>query len=65
MATEREIYQIIETQIEDYATNQIKRLIGHGEIETDELHALRGRAQAAKELAIKLRNALGYEPEHL
>jgi hypothetical protein len=63
MATEIEIYRMIEEIFESYGGRQIQRITGHSNMEVEEIYQLRGKCQATKELITDLRTALAYDTD--
>ena len=60
---EREIFERIEEVIASITARKMDQILGPKEQTTEKLFELRGQAQACKEIAAGLRNALGYHPE--
>lgn len=55
--------EAIEEVFDNYGAKTIQRLINTRDLTTEEVHALRGKALAAKELLGSLRSTLGYTVE--
>ncbi len=62
---QREIYEKIEETISSYGNRRVEDMLSRKAYTTEQLHELRGRAQACKEIAGAIRNALGYTVEEL
>ena len=58
-----EVYRTIESIIEGYGERRMKELLSSHAFSNEELHTVRGKAQATREIITALRNSLGYDHE--
>lgn len=54
-----QIYEAIDNVFDEYGERQIKRLINTTGLGTDEVHELRGKCQAARDLKSALKTQIG------
>lgn len=55
----QQIFEAIDLIFEDYGERQIKRLINTTGLQADEMHEIRGKCQATRDLRNALKNQLG------
>jgi hypothetical protein len=63
--TPLEIYRALEELYEKALQRETSKLLLPGTLDTNEMHTIRGRAQATKEMLAHVRNTLGYRFEEL
>ena len=63
--TEHQIHEAIEEAFNSYLERVYGTFAGPAELNTVELHTIRGEVQAAKRLLNTLRRDIGYDPKNL
>ena len=68
MSTEREVLQRVEALVDEHLSRFSKQFFKQDKrnpMSTDEMHALKGRAEALHSFIVNLRMELGYNPDDL